>query len=82
MKYFEYLLEGSHFTTKTDLKPITHGIELKLEKSSDRQRQKIDYIFQFFIDLIYLTGEDNIVVDTLSRINSNQMPPKHSTWIN
>lgn len=39
-----------------------------------RQLSGLDYISQFFIDIIYVKGEENEVADALSRINTINMP--------
>lgn len=68
IKYFRYMLEGREFVTFTDHKPITFAFQQKLEKASPRQARHLDFISQFCTDIRHVSGKDNIVADTLSRI--------------
>lgn len=68
VKYFKYLLEGRHFILYTDHKPLTFAFKQKLEKASPRQMRQLDYISQFTTDIRHISGNDNFIADTLSRI--------------
>lgn len=37
---------------------------------SPRQVRQLDFISQFFTDVVHVPGSDNVVTDALSRINS------------
>ncbi|XP_025154771.1 uncharacterized protein LOC112588598 [Harpegnathos saltator] len=53
----------------------------KAEKSSPRQLRQLDYISQFTTDIVHVKGENNVVADTLSRINAIEMPSTLSAEI-
>lgn len=74
IKYFRHYLEGRHFIVRTDHKPLTYVFNKKLDNVSDRQLHQIDFISQFTTDIVYVKGHDNVVADTLSRINTISMP--------
>lgn len=70
VKQFQYMLEGREFTVYTDHKPLTYAFLQNNEKASPRQLRHLNYISQFTTDIQYIPGEENIVADTLSRIES------------
>jgi cleavage and polyadenylation specificity factor subunit 1 len=74
LKYFQYFLEGRSFTIFTDHKPLTFAFKQKPEKASPRQLRHLDYIGQYTTDIKHVSGKDNIIADTLSRINTIGMP--------
>lgn len=49
---------------------MIYAFQQKLDKASDRQLRQLDFISQFSTDIMYVKGENNIVADALSRINS------------
>ena len=74
IKYFRYLLEGRHFTVFTDHKPLEKALTQKYEKLSPRQINQLTFIAQFTDDIRHISGKDNIVADTLSRLCNIQYP--------
>ncbi|GFY06854.1 retrovirus-related Pol polyprotein from transposon opus [Trichonephila clavipes] len=70
LKHFEHLLEGNDFVTYTDHKPLTFSFKQKKEKASPRQQRQLQYISEFSCKIQHILGKDNIVADTLSRIES------------
>lgn len=70
IKHFKHLLEGREFTIFTDHKPIIFAFKQKNDKASPRQLRHLQYISQFSTNIKYITGKDNIVADTMSRIES------------
>jgi cleavage and polyadenylation specificity factor subunit 1 len=68
IKYFKHLLEGRKFTVYTDHKPIIYAFLQKPDKASPRQCRQLQYISEFTTDIQYITGENNVIADTLSRI--------------
>lgn len=68
IKYFKNYVEGREFTLFTDHKPLTFSLYQNLEKASPRQRRHLDLIAQFTSDIRHISGVDNIVADTLSRV--------------
>ena len=62
------MLEDRHFTILTDHKPLTFAFHQKRDKCSPRQFNQLDFISQFTTDIRHISGQDNIVADTLSRL--------------
>lgn len=73
VKHFRFMLEGREFTIYTDHKPLTFAFHQKPEKSSPRQVRHLDFIGQFSTDIRHVKGIENIVADTLSRIQINEI---------
>ncbi|GFV99145.1 hypothetical protein TNCV_1511181 [Trichonephila clavipes] len=69
VKHFKHLLEGNNFVIYTNHKPLTFAFKQKNEKASPRQRQ-LQYISEFSCNIQHVLGKDNVVADTLSRIDS------------
>lgn len=74
IKYFRPMLEARHFTIFTDHKPLTFAFAQKNDKCSPRQFRHLDFISQFTTDIRHVSGKDNIVADSLSRIESVSTP--------
>lgn len=74
IKHFRHMLEARHFVIYTDHKPITYSFRNRKDKCSPRQFRHFDYISQFTTDIRHVSGKDNIVADTLSRVDELQMP--------
>ncbi|GBM46909.1 Retrovirus-related Pol polyprotein from transposon 17.6, partial [Araneus ventricosus] len=68
IKKFRHMLEGRNFSIYTDQKPLIFAFKQKPEKCSPRQIRHLDYISQFSTDIRHVNGKDNIIADTLSRI--------------
>ena len=60
------MLEARHFTILTDHKPLTFTFQQKRDKCSPRQFNHLDFISQFTTDICHISGQDNVVADTLS----------------
>lgn len=67
VKHFRHFLEGRNFTIFTDHKPLTYVLNSKSDRSP-RQTRHLEFIAQFTNDIQYISGRNNIVADTLSRI--------------
>lgn len=74
IKYFRFLVEGQNFIILTDHKPLTYAFQQKSEKASPRQLRQLSYIAQFTTQIEHIGGTDNVVADSLSRINALRMP--------
>ena len=74
IKHFRYTLETREFTIVTDHKPITFAFDQRSDKASPRQARQLDFISQFTTKLEHITGSENIVADTLSRIEMFRIP--------
>jgi cleavage and polyadenylation specificity factor subunit 1 len=68
VRHFRHMLEARHFTILTDHKPITFAFQQKRDNCSPRQFNHLDYISQFTTDIRHISGRDNIIADTLSRV--------------
>jgi hypothetical protein len=54
----------------TGHKPLICAFRQKLDKCSTCQFQLLEYIGQFSTDICHISGDDNAVADTLSRIEA------------
>ncbi|GBP76783.1 Transposon Tf2-6 polyprotein [Eumeta japonica] len=62
------MLEARDFVIYTDHKPLCHAFKTRKDKCSPRQYRHLDFISQFSTDIRHISGRDNVVADTLSRI--------------
>ena len=79
VRYFRHMLEAQHFTIYTDHKPLINTFLQKKDKCSPRQFHHLDFIAQFSTDIRHICGQENIVVDTPSRIEAITTPVSHDT---
>lgn len=79
IKFFKHLLEGQDITIRTDHKPLTQAFHQKSDKATPRQLRHLDYIGQFTTKIVHITGQNNQIADTLSRIEQIDMPTVIST---
>lgn len=77
IKHFRHLLEGRPFICFTDHKPLTTALFTNAEKTP-RQTRHLEYIAQFTNDIRHVHGKDNVVADTLSRINDLSLLNQHN----
>lgn len=70
IKHFQSTLEARTFTIFTDHKPLVFAFDQQNEKATPRQLRHLDYISQFSTDIQHISGIDNVVADTLSRIST------------
>ena len=73
IRRFRHLLEGRHFHVLTDHKPLTYALNTCSDRHSPRQARQLDYISQFTSTIRHVHGLDNVVADTLSRIETNAL---------
>ncbi len=66
-RHFRHLLEGRRFTIFTDHKPLTYALQRTSDPWSARQARQLSYLEEYTDDIRHITGEENIVADTLSR---------------
>jgi cleavage and polyadenylation specificity factor subunit 1 len=72
------MLEARRFIVFTDHKlTLTYAFQQKREKCSPRQFSHLDFIAQFTTDVRHISGQDNIVADALSRVESITAPTSH-----
>lgn len=74
IRHFRYMVEARTFVIYTDHKPLTFAFSSRRENCSPRQFRYLDYISQFSTDIRYVSGEENVVADTLSRIEEIEEP--------
>lgn len=74
VKFFRHFLEGRNFKIYTDHKPLVHVFSQRSDKASPRQTRQLSFIAQFTTDLVHLSGSENIVADSLSRIEALRLP--------
>ena len=70
IKHFHYLLENRFFEVCTDHRPIIYSQTQTHEKAPANKTRKITYLSQFNIKYRHIKGEENVVADALSRIDS------------
>ena len=75
IKHFAFMLEGKEFTCYTDHKPLIFAFSQQSEKASPRQARQLSYISQFTTDIRHVSGPENVVADTLSRIYAMTTAP-------
>jgi hypothetical protein len=73
------MLEARHFTILTDRKPLTFTFHQKRDKCSPRQFNHLDFISPFTTDIRHISGQDDIVTDTLSRVEVIATPVTRDT---
>jgi cleavage and polyadenylation specificity factor subunit 1 len=71
------MLEERHFSIFTDHKLTTYGFQQKRNKCSPRQSNHLYFVAQFTNDIRHISGQDNIVSDALSRVESVTAPPSY-----
>lgn len=74
IKYFRHMLEATHFTVYTDHKPLCYAFHQRKSNCTPRQYRHLDFISQFTTEIKHISGVDNVVADTLSRVEELQMP--------
>ncbi|XP_043262477.1 uncharacterized protein LOC122403181 [Colletes gigas] len=74
VKQFKHFLEGREFKIVTDHKPLIYAFMQRADKADPRQVRMLSYISQFTTQIEFLPGVDNIVADSMSRIESIRLP--------
>lgn len=73
VKHFRHMLEARHFTVYTDHKPISFAFNERKRNCSPRQYRHLDFISQFTTDIRHISGKNNVVADTLSRVELDEL---------
>jgi hypothetical protein len=71
------MLEARHFFIFTDHKPLTYAFQQKRDKCSPRKFNHLDFVAQFTTDIRYISGQDVVLADALSRVESVTAPPSY-----
>ncbi|CAH2108893.1 unnamed protein product [Euphydryas editha] len=74
VKHFRHMLEARHFVIYTDHRPLTYAFSSRKDHCSPRQFRYLDLISQFTTDIRHISGKDNVVADTLSRVEEIVQP--------
>ncbi|XP_011699846.1 PREDICTED: uncharacterized protein LOC105457091 [Wasmannia auropunctata] len=74
LKFFRHMVEGQDVTILTDHKPLQYAFQQPLDKASERQRRQLSFISEITTEIIYVAGKENTVADTLSRVETINMP--------
>jgi cleavage and polyadenylation specificity factor subunit 1 len=77
VKHFRHMLEVRHFTIFTDHKPINYAFQQKRDKCSPRQFNHPDFVAHFTTDIKHISGQDNVVADGLTRVESVTATPSY-----
>ena len=67
VRHFKFLLEGTHFTIRTDHRPLVHAFSKTNDAWSARQQRHLSSIAEFGCTIEYVPGKKNPVADALSR---------------
>jgi hypothetical protein len=67
IRHFRYMLEGRGFVVFTDHKPLVGALHRRSDPVSARQQYHLSFIAEFAPTIRHITGDSNIVADTLSR---------------
>jgi cleavage and polyadenylation specificity factor subunit 1 len=78
LKHFRQMLEARHFIIFTDHKSFTYAFQQKRDKCSPWQFNHLDFVSQFTTDIRHISGQDNVVADALSRVESVTAPPSYN----
>lgn len=76
IKHFRYMIEGRPITLYTDHKPLVYAFKKNAIGPNDtpRRLRHLDFILQFCNSIEHISGSDNIVADSLSRISAIDTP--------
>lgn len=74
IKHFRHFLEGRAFKVYTDHKPLIYAFKQRSDKASPRQLRQLSFIAEFTTEFIHLSGSENLVADSLSRIDALRLP--------
>lgn len=73
--HFRKLFEGRELIIYTDHKPLPFAFtKLSGNKETPRRTRQLMYISEFCTDIRHIAGSDNIVADTLSRVETITCP--------
>jgi hypothetical protein len=70
VQHFRYVLEAQHVTIYTDHKPLIFAFSQRREKLPPVQLNHLSFISQFTTDIVHVQGKENVVADTMSRVEA------------
>ena len=65
--HFRHMIEGRNAYLITDHKPLVSALKSINSAKLDRQQRQLTVISEFVVDILHISGKDNIVADCLSR---------------
>lgn len=75
IKHFRKLFEGRPLTIYTDHRPLVHAFtKIGTDSETPRRTRQLLFISEFSTDIRYVSGDDNIVADALSRVDTIACP--------
>lgn len=75
IRHFKNLVEGRQIIVFTDHKPLIYAFsKLNSDKESPRRIRQLSYISEFSTDIRFISGNQNVVADALSRIETINCP--------
>lgn len=73
--HFRYLIEGRELVVYTDHKPLTYAFsKMGSDKETPRRARQIIFISEFTSEIRHIEGNDNVVADFFSRIETITCP--------
>ena len=70
IRHFRYFLEGRSFTVYTDHKLLCFSLSTAGHRHSPRELRHLSFISELTSDIRHVSGVDNVVADTLSRVDA------------
>lgn len=74
VRHFRRMFEGSDVIIFTDHKPLINALKANSKNETPRRTRYLEYIGQFVTEIKHVAGRDNIVADTLSRVEAITCP--------
>lgn len=75
VKHFRKMFEGRETIIFTDHKPLTYVLHKSPSPAElPRRARQLQFISEFITDIRHVTGQDNVVADALSRVESIACP--------
>lgn len=70
VQHFRHILEAHHVIIFTDHKPLLYAFVQRRDKLPPSQLNQLSFISQFTTDIRHIKGEENIVADAMSRVDT------------
>jgi len=78
--HFRHMVDARYYAIFTDHEPLAYAFRHRRDKCSPRQFNNLDLISQFTTDIRNTSGQDNVVVDALSRVKAAGMSLSPKLW--
>ena len=73
LHHFHFLIDGIKFALLTDHKPLVAAFYSKKDQIIARRARQLSFISEFTNDVRHVQGNQNVVADTLSRLEINNL---------